>query len=952
MTTFMEKMAAGQLSQSASGWLSAHRAARDLGTGSFHIQEPTAADRRDVMPIAGVNGATQEQADRYWANKHQELSDWSDKTFGEGSAASRWIQNYRKNKGDTEYNRGAMERAVGQAVDKAKEEIGRNTGWSAGMRNNYSSSQGTLGGFGDFRRLLNGDVHDWRGFVKGVTGAVNPIGLVRDTFLARNYVNQDWVRRVNSQPLSSNPVIRARQLAYRDELAGKVNPMASTLRRQEHAAGHVEGSFVNGTIGWAVNPVLKRLPGQQYNDLTHMMTGTDTNQQASAYGDAYAEDFGEDAARRAERWLRGAGMGAYIGGAALSAYATGGLSAKAQAAARSLGAGGTIARLGGIGLNAVNSYRKWMPISEGLHQAARVADEGGRAENGKQQVAGMLLDLGGDFAGMMPLSNVADDVVGMGAKALMGTKSVGKALGVTKSMVSKLPGMGSGGAMRNIARNGARIVSTDIVQGISNGVEDDIRGFTGGEKPQGSVLDRYTNGFLSGMVVKPALKGFLNKFDATAPMMNSGDGAAEQQASIDELMADPEALQQFKDGLGDPNMTDDQALAVMPKMLAAQRYVNSMMSALSGLDKDFDWVGCTPEEYQAKWNSYTPEQRGDALFKAFRNDAATGGYVAPEVFNNPDMSQEQKKQLLSMYLRSEDDATGGTMVGQMFRGSKRVALSAMRNSQGARDACVAYASGLVESAINNPGGFDPTAMDDTAKAVLDELTPDEMRQVMMPITNAPPERILEMQQALGVGTDSRFADAGRAAIMYRLSTDGNFAADFIPKYTEAVQNSQGISDTDSAKMMGMIGQDDIQGMFDTMDDDKFTTFARWALSGKGMDAMSGMGDAQGEELKAQFTEAARQRAWEAVKNNPLKNMPAMAGLWLQSKGWNGMASMMANPMVFYGITALLLGGAVWLGKGLFGGSDDDDDDGYIGSSADAISKMQKQRALLVQDIFG
>ena len=61
---------------------------------------------------------------------------------------------------------------------------------------------------------------------------------------------------------------------------------------------------------------------------------------------------------------------------------------------------------------------------------------------------------------------------------------------------------------------------------------------------------------------------------------------------------------------------------------------------------------------------------------------------------------------------------------------------------------------------------------------------------------------------------------------------------------------------------------------------------------------------------------------------------------------------MANPMVFYGITALLLGGAVWLGKGLFGGSDDDDDDGYIGSSADAISKMQKQRALLVQDIFG
>jgi hypothetical protein len=235
---------------------------------------------------------------------------------------------------------------------------------------------------------------------------------------------------------------------------------------------------------------------------------------------------------------------------------------------------------------------------------------------------------------------------------------------------------------------------------------------------------------------------------------------------------------------------------------------------------------------------------------------------------------------------------------------------------------------------------------------MDELSADELRQVMAPITNAPPERILEMQQSLGVGSDTRLADAGKAAIMQRMATDGNFAADFIPRYTEALQNSQGISDTDSSKMMGMIGQDDIQGMFETMDDDKFTAFARWALSGKGAEAMSGMAGDQGEELKARFTEAAKQRAWQAVRDNPLKNMPTMAGLWMQSKGWDGMASMMSNPMVFYGTTALLLGGAVWLGKGLFGGDDNDDDDGYIGSSADAISKMQKQRALLVQDIFG
>lgn len=948
----MEKQAAGQLSQSASDWLSAHRAARDPGTGSFHIQAPTAADRRDVMPIVGVNGATREQADRYWANKHQELSDWSDKTFGEGSAASQWIQNYRKNKGDTEYNRGAMERAVGQAVDKAKDELGRHTGWTAGMRNRYSSSQGTLGGFNDFLKMIRGDAHDWRGVAKGVTGVMNTLGTARDMVLARNYVDKDWVRHVNAQPLSGNPVIRARQMAYRETLANKVNPMASALRRQEHAGGHLEGSFINGAVGWAVNPVMKRLPGgARNNDLTQLMTGMDTNQQATGYRLAYADDFGDDAARKAEIWLRTAGMGAYVGGAALSAYATGGLSAKMQAAARSLGAGGTAARLGGIGLNTLNSYRRWQPIAEGLHQAGRLADEGGLAQNGKQRMAGMLFDMGGDFASSMPVFAASEGLVGMGVKALRNTGMANSAITSAQGALAKLPYAG-GDKVTSALRNTARYIGKDVAQGISMGLSQDMESLSDGQRPQGSVLDRYTNGLFTGMVLKPALRGFLDKFDATATMAHAGEGSASQMQSINELMSDPEALQQFKDGLGDPGMSDEDAYNAMPQMLAAQRYENSFQSALASLDKKFDWAGCTPEEYKAKWESYTPEQRGEALFRAFRNDAVSGGFMSQEVFTSPDLTQEQKKQLLVEYLQSEDNATGGTLVGQMFRGSKNVALSAMRNSKGARAACVAYASGLVKDAIDNPKGFDPTAMDDTAKAVMDELSADEMRQVMAPITNASPERILEMQQALGVGTDSRFAEAGKAAIVQRMATDGNFAAEFIPRYTEALQNSQGISDADSAKMTGILGKEDIQGMFETMDDDKFTAFARWALSGKGMDAMAGMGDAQNEELKAQFTEAARQRAWQAVRSNPIKNMPTMAGLWMQSKGWNGMASMMSNPMVFYGITALLLGGAVWLGKGLFGDSDDDDDDGYIGSSADAIAKMQKQRSLMVQDIFG
>lgn len=954
MATFMEKFSAVELSGRAGAWLAGHRAAQDKDISDFHIQPPEPTG--EVMPIAGVNGVTKAQADAYWDRKHNELESWAKGTFGEGSRAADWIANHRKNVSTNEYNRNAMEREIAQSVDRAKADAKRHSGIVAGLHGGYTSSQGLVPG------VIGTIAHARKGDIRGL-GTLNPLnyvtggglaalGDIRDLYLMRNYVDKDWVRRQNARLAATNPVDRARQQAYMQTLAQQINPKASALRRQEHAAGHLEGSFHNGLYGWAVNPVLKRLPGKmKANDVMQLATGLDTNRQATAYRAAYADDFGAEAARRAEQWLRGFGVASYVAGAAIPAIATAGTASSAQAGTQGTAvATGNMARLGNIGKTFIQGYMKWQPRAEGLRQLGRFVDEGGLATDPRRQVAGSLLNSAGDMAANMPLFDATSAVVGMGVQGIAGSKAFSGAAGSASRALGKLPYMSNGGIPDKVVKGAVKVLGRDLVSGVTMGVASDIEALADGRRPEGSVLDRYTNGWITGYTVKPALKGFMNKFDSTATMVHAGEGRAEQMKSIDEMMKDPEALQQFKDMLGDPGMTDEDAYNTMPTMLAAQRYENSYASALASLDKKFDWDNCTPEEYKAKWDSYTPEQRGEALFKAFRNDAVTGGFLAPEMFTNPDLSQDQKKQLLAEYLQSEDNATGGTLVGQMFRGEKNVALSAMRNSKGARQACVAYASGLVQQAMDDPSSMSIDSMDDTAKAVLDELSPAELKQVMAPIADADPEKLMSMQQALGASSDSRLADAGTAVIMERMANDGNFAARFIPSFTEALQNGNGISDADSAKMIASVSDQDIKSMFDTMDDDNFQAFARWALSGKGNDALKDMPGGQGEELMDRFTNAAKARAWQAVKRNPLKNMPAMAGLWMQSRGWNGLGNLASNPMVFYGTMALLTLGAVWLGKGLF--NEDNDDDGYIGDSADAVAQSNRQRELLMKDLFG
>ena len=983
MADFMTKLAEGALVSDIQNWVNQYRAAtKPTGSVSdFHISTPTAADRTSAPPIAGVNGTTQQQADDYWSAKHRELDANVDQWFGSNNVASDWLKYHRKNVATGEYNRKAIERAAATGVVGAQRDAKQHMGFGAGMHNGYGSSQGIAQGTVGLLNTLRGkrdfkasDITWWGNPLGWGLGA---IGDLRDMWLARHYVDKDWVRDINSRRLSDDPVERTRQLAYRETAAARVNPEASTLRRQEHGAAHLEGSFHNGLYGWAVNPVIRRIPGHRMNDVTEMYTGLDTNAQATAYRMAATEDFGEEVARRAEQWLRVGGMGAYVAGAAIPMIATSGQSATASAGQAAQAAKASLGAMMGYSsqtrfipalMRSAHLYKTTQPIAEGMTQAARLFDEGGLATDPRRQIAGKVLAMGGHIVSTFPVWPVIDGALvsglGMVGRAAQATgvtssmASLANATGVANGTANALKWMASPtkfsgrmllGSAEATGKFLARQAVAEAYSTLEEGVEDDIVALANGERPSsnGGILNRY-QGVRTKMVIKPVLNALFNKFDSTATMVHAGDALEQQNASIDEIMSDPAGVAEMKASFGMPNATDDELRAVLPTLLSANRYQASYQAALHDLDKNFDWDGCSEQEYNAKWNSFTPEQRSEALFKAFRNDAVTGGYIAPAVFTDPNMTQDQKQRLLSMYLQSEDNANGGTLIGQMFRGGKRVAVAAMQKSPQARQACIAYASGIVADALEDPSRMTDIGSGSVATAILNEMTQDELKQMMAPLQTASPDQILALQKSLQANADSPVAQAGKDVILQRLQNDGNFSAQFIPQFTAAIRDGQGISQHDMDKMLKIVDEGGVDQMLGSMDDDSFFRFARWALSDEGSGMLDDMPGGRGQELKGVFEQAAKSRMCDAVKRNPFKNLPAAVGLWFKSQGWDSVGNFASNPGLFFGVMALLIGGAVWLGGSLFG----EDDDDYIGDAEDAVRISEKQREILSKELFG
>jgi len=72
---------------------------------------------------------------------------------------------------------------------------------------------------------------------------------------------------------------------------------------------------------------------------------------------------------------------------------------------------------------------------------------------------------------------------------------------------------------------------------------------------------------------------------------------------------------------------------------------------------------------------------------------------------------------------------------------------------------------------------------------------------------------------------------------------------------------------------------------------------------------------QASAFKKYVADGMKSKVWAGIKENPMKNLPVAAGIFLRQIGLGGAGDFMSNPIAFYGsiLAALLGGGAMMLG---------------------------------------
>lgn len=182
----------------------------------------------------------------------------------------------------------------------------------------------------------------------------------------------------------------------------------------------------------------------------------------------------------------------------------------------------------------------------------------------------------------------------------------------------------------------------------------------------------------------------------------------------------------------------------------------------------------------------------------------------------------------------------------------------------------------------------------------------------------------------GTGVDtSNLYDTFREGLVANLAGNPNQ----IPGTMNALLKLQEAKSQDGNDLSGSQGANAVKMAFaealadpdvvnDMSDDNLMKLAEMFAYNGNMADGMEALGD-KGMELANAAEENIRGRIREAFFNNPFKNGPQIAGLWLASKGLGSIGQFASNPWVFYSVAmSLLLGGALLLTSGI----DDDDDE--------------------------
>lgn len=464
----------------------------------------------------------------------------------------------------------------------------------------------------------------------------------------------------------------------------------------------------------------------------------------------------------------------------------------------------------------------------------------------------------------------------------------------------------------------------------------------------------------------------------TPAMMYAGN-AEKYKAKLNRerknILTNPEERQKFITENGLPQNIDDVTLASAIQDVQQQRRAQtSYTNYLFNLDPNRDWYSMTPAQQDQAAREYSEETKLEAAYKSARADASYGaGFCHAKLLADPRLTNDQVMGILNAYYTGVDQAQSGfikgSLPGQLIRhltsgdDNHKIVAAALKDPRAQQDT-VQIMRALVQR--NMQGAASPDMSDDNGRKVRQfmstvtrALSQEQLDDIMLHVEEGPngspilsgPLADATAQQAIALATnatggdaDIRWKKAYAKAIGTRIGQDEQFRQDYLPMFAEAATNMK-TKPAEQEELFDTLSKSlNAPELLKKMSAEELFKLAPYLGSGDGKQKLEALGES-GKKFVTDITEAMKTRAWDLIKEDPLHNLPLMTGMWLMSKDWKGLGTALADPMMFWGLTGLLLvGGLLGAGSALFG--EEDDEQGKAGKSpkgsADYMSEFDSQ----------
>lgn len=436
-----------------------------------------------------------------------------------------------------------------------------------------------------------------------------------------------------------------------------------------------------------------------------------------------------------------------------------------------------------------------------------------------------------------------------------------------------------------------------------------------------------------------------NKFPALAPYLEGSPDSLERLREQEERLRQ-QSIEQGEDP-GSPSSPLSQAQRQLQYRTAAQ-YYTTLMPELGSMSFE------SQEQLQKYIDDNMQAIPADTRYKVLNSLVSQGGQIPPELLDPgvSGLTEAQTDDLYKGLLATEHDKYSGKsplLPGFMDRvyddaklwvkdksnkGGDVIAELSARNPA-FRGATVTYMSSKISSALSADSGNQAGA-DAKQQAYLAKLPADMRAEVFdKAVAELPQGRLADIIQSTASGDTGQssinptLAADAFGAVIRRAGTDSEFLEkDFIPALDAYVQRSGESHSTPEERAAFvntlMANKEAVASVLGDVTENHSSLLLKLlpALSEQGGDSgLPGVDAKAFEDFKNDTViPAAKKGIWNAVKADPVKNLPTAFALLFKAKGWNGVAGWLEDPMKFWLTAGLLLTGGIGLAGALSGGA--------------------------------